>query len=382
MMFYPGKAAFRAGYVSNLDWDNANVGRYSAALGQSNKASGDNSTAFGYSSWAGGTFSTAFGYNSFASGSSSTAMGFNSTANGSKSTAMGDNTFASGTSSTSMGFQNTTRGFASTVVGLYNDPVLSANELIVSTNTPLFMVGNGDDNINRSNALMVRKDGNVGIGNSDPEYLLDISNRIRLRGGGTGATSPGIWLNNVSNTGQVGFIGVFNDEYFGMYGSGGASWNLLMNKTNGFIGIGNQNPSQKLHVSGNICYTGTIAACSDMRFKKNFSPLTDALASVLNLQGIFYNWDAQKFPDRDFGDERQIGFLAQEIEKYFPEIVQTDKEGYKAVDYGRLTPVLVEAIKEQQMQMEEKQKQMEEIKKENKELKLRLEKLEKIILNL
>ena len=53
-----------------------------------------------------------------------------------------------------------------------------------------------------------------------------------------------------------------------------------------------------------------------------------------------------------FTDTRQIGFSAQEVEKLFPEVVLTDANGYKSVDYGRLTPVLVEAIKELQKQID------------------------------
>ena len=64
----------------------------------------------------------------------------------------------------------------------------------------------------------------------------------------------------------------------------------------------------------------------------------------------------------DFGDERQIGFSAQEVEKLFPEIVMTDTNGYKSVDYGRLTPILVEAIKEQQQQIDAQQQQINELK--------------------
>jgi hypothetical protein len=62
-----------------------------------------------------------------------------------------------------------------------------------------------------------------------------------------------------------------------------------------------------------------------------------------------------------FTEERQIGFSAQEIEKLFPEIVQTDAEGYKSVDYSRMTPVLVEAIKEQQKEIVELKKKVEQL---------------------
>ena len=50
-----------------------------------------------------------------------------------------------------------------------------------------------------------------------------------------------------------------------------------------------------------------------------------------------------------FSDQRQIGVIAQEVELVFPEVVDTNEDGYKSVDYSRLTPILLEAIKEQQL---------------------------------
>ena len=59
-----------------------------------------------------------------------------------------------------------------------------------------------------------------------------------------------------------------------------------------------------------------------------------------------YFWKTKEFPEKQFTETKQLGFIAQEIEKIYPEVVMTDKDGYKSVDYSRLTPVLVEAIKE------------------------------------
>jgi len=132
---------------------------------------------------------------------------------------------------------------------------------------------------------------------------------------------------------------------------------------NGNVGIGTATPSQKLSVTGNICATGSIGSCSDIRYKKNIVPMTDALARTLSLHSIYYNWDKRKIGKDAYTPLRQIGFSAQEIEQYFPEIVQTDARGYKAVDYGRLTPILVEAIKEQQHNITAQQQQIDELKK-------------------
>lgn len=103
LMFYPGKAAFRAGCVSGNDWDNVNVGRFSVALGFSTIASGMTSTAMGGGSIASGGNSTAIGAGTIASGSQSTAMGNATTASGVNSTAIGNQTIASGASSFAAG---------------------------------------------------------------------------------------------------------------------------------------------------------------------------------------------------------------------------------------------------------------------------------------
>jgi hypothetical protein len=217
--------------------------------------------------------------------------------------------------------------------------------------------------------------GNVGIGVTAPTFVLDVNDRIRVRHGPGG--SAGIWFNNDANTFTNGFIGNFSDEYIGMYGGNGAGWSVYMNTINGNVGIG-IGPSEKLHVAGNGLFTGTVTAscgvlvCSDIRYKKNIVPVTNALTSLQAIHGIYYNWDNEKFKDKNFGDERQIGFSAQELELQYPEMVKTDAEGYKTVDYSKLTPVLVEAIKEQENQIEQQQTQIDFLLKELRAMKQKI----------
>jgi hypothetical protein len=137
---------------------------------------------------------------------------------------------------------------------------------------------------------------------------------------------------------------------------------MYVNGNLGNVGIGTNNPTQKLTVAGNICATGSIGSCSDIRYKTNLQPVANVLASVVNLNPIYYQWK-KEFTNKGFTDDRQLGFSAQEIEKYFPEIVQTDEEGYKAVDYSRMTPVLVQAIKEQQQQIDTLKNELAELSK-------------------
>jgi hypothetical protein len=93
--------------------------------------------------------------------------------------------------------------------------------------------------------------------------------------------------------------------------------------------------------------TGTGIACSsDERLKTNITDLTtDTLDKLLNLKTVTYNW--LESPD----SPTQIGFLAQDLEQYFPELVATDNEGMKSVYYAQMTPILVEAIREMNLKI-------------------------------
>ncbi len=100
-------------------------------------------------------------------------------------------------------------------------------------------------------------------------------------------------------------------------------------------------------VNGKVKSTG-INETSDGRLKKNITPITSALDKVLSLEGVTYDWRMEEFPERNFLAGKQYGLIAQELEKIIPELVDTDEEGWKSIEYSHLVPVLIEAIKEQQ----------------------------------
>lgn len=145
MMWYPDKAAFRAGNVSSTQWNKGNIGNYSFACGRNNTAAG--------------TYSTATGFNTVASGIYSTATGATTEATGSASTAMGNQTNATGSYSTSMGFLTNARPYASLVIGRYNDSVSTSSLTTWVSTDPVFMIGNGSSTINPNNAFVVYKNG-------------------------------------------------------------------------------------------------------------------------------------------------------------------------------------------------------------------------------
>jgi Chaperone of endosialidase len=116
----------------------------------------------------------------------------------------------------------------------------------------------------------------------------------------------------------------------------------------------------------NFAGTGIIGVCSsDRRLKKDITPFGPALDRVAALQPVHYYWRASEFPDRHYGDDRAYGLIAQDVEQVFPELVVTDKDGYKAVDYSKLPLLTIQAVKE--------------LKAENDALKQRLSELERMI---
>jgi hypothetical protein len=126
--------------------------------------------------------------------------------------------------------------------------------------------------------------------------------------------------------------------------------------------------SYTLEVGGTIWANGsTISAgssvWSDARYKYEIVPLSDALSSVLKMNGVTYKWKQDEFPGLKFPEGEQIGVIAQEIEQIVPQVVYTGPDGYKSVSYEKLVPVLIEAIKEQQKIIDSQKTALEEMNK-------------------
>jgi hypothetical protein len=93
--------------------------------------------------------------------------------------------------------------------------------------------------------------------------------------------------------------------------------------------------------------TGIAAVCSsDSRLKRDITPFGPSLGSLTALQPVHYYWRAAEFPDRQFGDRRAYGLIAQEVEAVLPDLVVTGEDGYKAVDYTKLPLLTIQAVKE------------------------------------
>lgn len=135
---------------------------------------------------------------------------------------------------------------------------------------------------------------------------------------------------------------------------------------NGRLGIGVASPSgitNELEVNGSAVMI-SLTETSDQRFKKNVAELTGSLAKIQQLRGVSFDWKTSEFPQKRFKSGKQIGFIAQEVQQVFPQLVSQSSDGYLAVSYSGMTPVLVEALKEQQAQIQDLQKMILELKAE------------------
>jgi len=119
---------------------------------------------------------------------------------------------------------------------------------------------------------------------------------------------------------------------------------FLIRASNG-VGIGKTNPAYALDVNGDI---GCVALheSSDRRLKSKIVPIENALARIEKLRGVSFEWNRNAKALGAAVGEPQIGVIAQEVEAVFPEIVAVPENGYRSVDYSKLTAVLIEAVKE------------------------------------
>ncbi len=393
LMWYPGRAAFRAGRVLGTEWDGNNIGSYSIATGQNTIGSGFVSTAMGNSTIASGSRSTAMGFDTNASGSASTAMGSGTTASGNESTAMGDATSASGSASTAMGlgttasgnrstamgegtnasasgstamgFQTQANGFASTVLGMYNDPIVST-QLDVEPTTPLFIIGNGEVGAgNESNAMVVRKDGKVGIGTNTPASAI-FNALVEIKDGHIALSNNyGVFSNN--STGTAPGAGFDTSEDDDLYLFAGGMDRVTLNANGSFrpsVDDAYACGTPSFRWSEVYAANGTIQT-SDARYKQDIHPLTYGLKEVLQMQPVSYKW-------RNSSDhQKHVGLIAQEVQELVPEVVRSSDQDHLGMNYTELVPVLINAIKE----LAEQQEVIDSLEKKNELLETELESL-------
>jgi len=188
--------------------------------------------------------------------------------------------------------------------------------------------------------------GKVGIGTANPGQKLDVAGAISIVTGSP-ETVLGPGLQQVGGTTILWYSGDLRIKT----GYVGPAGDRFVIQNSGNVGIGADPGGYKLYVSGTAYSTGGWQP-SDIKFKENLSPIQSPLDRVLNMEGVTFQWKTAEYQDKGFPEGRHYGVVADNIEKVLPEIVREGPEGEKAVAYTEIIPVLIEAMKEQQRQIE------------------------------
>ncbi len=247
-------------------------------------------------------------------------------------------------------------------------------------NLAFFTIANGS--VVNSERMRIDQTGNVGIGTSNPSGKLTVtsttgSNVISIErpAGNFGLLkySTGVnrrWEMGVNSSLETGSH-VGSDFGLWSYGDDGSQNQILfVTRSTGYVGIGKPSPATKLNVEGAMAATGWVGAgcedacsdvasgyaimyadgrgvstvgwttTSDIRLKENFSPLENNLDKILKIRGFNYNYKDQP------ASKKQIGVIAQEVQKVFPETISQNEDGFLSVDYPRLVAPVIEAIRE------------------------------------
>jgi hypothetical protein len=191
--------------------------------------------------------------------------------------------------------------------------------------------------------------GNVGIGTTSPAYSLEVNGEIRASG--TISTPGSLMVGNRSVNGAMVGFGDWDDY---IAGDGISKYIIIGTNnvermridSNGNIGIGEPNPGFTLDVNGSIAAVGALQAHSDRRLKKDIRNVSNALEKLQEIHGVYFDWRKDEFPRIRFEGGRQMGVIAQDVEKVFPEAVSINKEGILSVAYTMLIAPLIEAARE------------------------------------
>jgi hypothetical protein len=247
---------------------------------------------------------------------------------------------------------------------------------------------------NASNRMTIKNDGSVGINTANPITRLEVNgttstttitaaNQITIGGTGIGSarltirgdSSPtaGITINN--NHGATSGITI-DDSGLLHIGQPGFTSRLSINLANGNVGIGlgaTTGANAKLEVNGTVsattlqlasissnvgtnplCYStstksvtySTACTASDIRLKKDISPLGGSLDKIMLMKPVTFHWK-----DAARGTGLNIGLIAQDVAKVYPELAFTGSDGLMGVDYAKLVPPLIGAVQEQQQEI-------------------------------
>lgn len=292
-------------------------------------------------------------------GQSSISLGNHSMAKGLFSMALGLNSRATGLRAHSIGTFTEAPSYSETTMGTYNKTYPYMSDFLWFNSDRLFSIGNGTSANARSNALVILKNGNTGIGIDIPAAPLHVKEKIMLDQPSATGLSSVEFRNNGTYRGAIGWSQ--NDGRFFMFD--GESGQNVFFINNGRFGIRRDATTNALEVGGEASKTtaGSWIGNSDARLKKNMQPVVSALDQLLLLKGITYEWnDTKTGYTRPLGV--QYGFTAQNVQQVFPELVSTDAQGYLQTAYGTYDPLIIEALRELKKENEVLRDELKKIK--------------------
>ena len=407
-----GYGAIAFGYQSTaysgvgLGYQSYANGTGSAAIGYSNYSSGNGTTSLGYDNTAQSNYSTSIGYSNYVSSANggvaigydndsrayyAISMGYSNYVNGYAGVALGYDHNVSGYYAVALGRNNSASDYASTVIGQYNSSGSSAtSSSSFSTSAPAFVIGNGTSSGSLSDAFKVMFNGDAYISSSlylggtavtstaaELNYVDGVTSNIQTQLDSKQATITGaattiatddltvsraltsngsgkVEVSAVTST-ELGYLdGVTSNVQTQLDSKLSSSGNIttggnIIIPDSGNIGSTSDTDAITIANSGNVTFgqdvtvNGDVVISSDARLKSNIVSLGSTLSKLLLIDGKSY----------EMKGKQKIGVLAQEIQEVFPELVTEDGNEMLAVNYQGLVPVLINALKDQQNEIDE-----------------------------
>jgi hypothetical protein len=350
---------------------------FGTVWGKNNIIMGKHSTAWGSNNAVEGEYSTAWGSNNTITSNSFAVGNNNSYRNEGKSLIMiGNDNEPYSNEAIMIGRGLESNSFQEVVVGLYNEKG-GGNTANWWSENNLFSVGNGSSDLYRSTAFTVMASGNVGIGTVAPHNSLVINT---ISSGAKGITIGNTSTINTSGTiikmlgvNQTHFFeGADKDDFFRIKHStrdkklrfASEEGTFMIFKSNGKIGISEADPAYDLHLGSNSAAKPSSSAwsvASDRRLKENIRPFDSGLALVQKINPVWFTYNGRAGMPK----ETSVGTIAQELERIAPYMVsdwEREGEKFKAVDYGAMDFILVNAIKELDQQNRDLRSEVDELK--------------------
>jgi hypothetical protein len=219
-----------------------------------------------------------------------------------------------------------------------NTPTSTANALYASSSTLYFNGG-----AITGNSWYTTGGVNIGTSSAPSAGQLVIS----VSGQGSygiivGSTATGSPLRVFAQSSDHLYLGANNtvEMMWRGAGTGSTGW-LAVN----YSAISSTLPDAPIDINGNARATSYVTG-SDRRWKKDIAPLQDSLGKLERLQGVYFKWRTDEFPERTFNEGRSVGLIAQEVEKVVPEVVSPDGSGFRSLEYEKFAALLVEGLKE------------------------------------